>query len=136
MAKESARRKPAPKPPAKKRTRYIPDWKPLRALWDARKDQEGWSQKAMALAAGATEGAISQLLKGDTKLTIEWALQFARYMRVPIVEIWADFPFRALTPGNLAPDEVEVALTFRALKDPNQKKAFADFLRTLQGNRG
>lgn len=135
MGKQSAQRKPAPKAQAKKRARYVPDWQPLRSIWDAKKDQEGWSQKAMALAAGSTEGAISQLLKGDTKLTIEWALQFATYMRVSVLEIWPDFPFRAQTPGTLAPDEVEVALMFRMLKDPAQKKAFSEFLRSLQ-NRG
>jgi DNA-binding XRE family transcriptional regulator len=135
MGKQSAQRKQAPKAPTKKRARYIPEWQPLRAMWDARKDQEGWSQKAMALAAGATEGAISQLLKGDTKLTIEWALQFSTYMGVPIVDIWPDFPFRGATPGRLSPDEVEIALMFRMLKDPEQKKTLTNLLRAMQPRR-
>lgn len=131
MARESAKRKHAERV-TKKRVRYVPDWRPLRAKWDELKDQRGFSQKQMGAAANATEGAISQLLSGSTKLTIEWALQFAKYMRVPLTEIWPDFPFRELVPGNLAPDEVEIALMFRMLQNPTKKKAFADFLRTLQ----
>lgn len=131
MARESTKRKPAERI-AKKRVRYVPDWKPLREKWDELKDPRHLSQKQMGAMANASEGAISQLLNGSTKLTIEWALQFAMYMRVPITEIWPEFPFAHLVPGNLAPDEVEVALMFRMLQEPRKKKAFAEFLRTLQ----
>lgn len=132
MARENLKRKPAERI-TRKRVRYVPDWRPLRKKWDELKDERHLSQKQMGAMANASEGAISQLLNGTTKLTVEWALQFALYMRVPIPEIWPDFPFAPLVSGNLAPDEVEVALMFRMLQEPRKKKALADFLRTLQG---
>jgi len=131
MAKENLKRKPAAKPPTKKRTRYVPDWKPLLAKWNELKDERGYAQKAMGIAAGATEGAISQLLNGTTKLTVEWALQFSKYMRIPVIDIWPDFPFKALFPGSLSPDEVEIALLYRAVRDPKQRDIATALLRTL-----
>jgi hypothetical protein len=130
MARESVKRKPS-QAPSKKRERYVPDWRPLRLKWDQLKDNRHLSQKVMGLSAGASEGAISQLLSGSTKLTVEWALQFATYMQVPVVEIWPDFPFRSLVPGNLAPDEVEIALLWRMVRDPVQKKTLAALLRSV-----
>lgn len=132
MARDNLKRKPAEKPAARKRVRYVPDWRPLAAKWKELETPRHLSQKQLAGLAEASEGAISQLLNGTTKLTVEWALQFAMYMRVSVTEIWPDFPFASLVPGSLAPDEVEIALMFRMLKSPAQKEAFAGFLRSLQ----
>jgi hypothetical protein len=132
MARESTKRKLAEKPAAKKRNRYVPDWRPLKAKWDELEGPKQLSQKAMASHAVSSAGAISQFLSGETKLTVEWALQFALYMRVPITDIWPDFPFAPLVPGSLTPEEVEVALLYRMAKDPVQKQALTAFLRSLQ----
>lgn len=133
MARENVKRKPAEKKPAKKRVKYVPAWEPLAKKWAELEDERRLSQNELALIAGASEGAISQFLRGKTKLTVEWALQFALYMRVSIVDIWPDFPFAKLVPGGLAPDEIEVALRYRVLKDQNARTAVKNLLRDLQG---
>jgi len=130
MARESVKRKPAQRL-VRRRERYVPDWQPLRAKWDQLEAERHFSQKAMALAAKATEGAISQFLKGDTKLTVEWALQFATYMRLSPMEIWPDWPFPGISSGTLSPEEIEVAILYRMVKDPDQKISFAKLLRSL-----
>lgn len=134
MARDNLKRKPAQKRPVKKRVRYVPAWEPLHAKWEALKRERDYSQKQLAVDAESSEGMVSQLLAGRTALTIEWALQFSLYMRVPVTEIWPDFPFAALVPGNLTPDEVEVALMFRLLQEPRKKKSFAEFLRSQTSN--
>lgn len=134
MVRENVKRKPAAKSATKKRARYVPDWRPLKARWDLLERPKNLSQKAMALQAGASEGAISQFLTGKTKLTVEWALQFAMYMDVSPVDIWPDFPFAKLVPGGLSPEETEIALRYRMASDPRQKTAIRNFLRDLQGN--
>lgn len=132
MAKDSAQRKPAEKPATKKgkkRNRYVPASEPLRIKWNQLKGPKHLSQKALASLADSSEGMISQLLTGETDLTIEWALQFAMYMDVSVVEIWADFPFAKLVPGNLTPEEIEFALRYRISR---HKQAIANFLRDTQ----
>src|SRR5690348_6496425 len=100
MARENVKRKPATKPSPRKRIRYIPDWQPLSRKWAELEGPKHLSQKQLAGLANSTEGMISQLLKGKTKLTIEWALQFVMYMDIPVTEIWPDFPFAKLVPGH------------------------------------
>lgn len=129
MTRENTKRKPAVKPTGRKRVRYVPDWKPLAAKWNDLERSRDVSQKELASIAGASAGMISQLLSGTTPLTIEWALQFASYLNVSVVDIWPDFPFKKLVPGNLTPEEIEIALHFRMTK---HKQAIANFLRDLQ----
>lgn len=129
MVRENVKRKPAGGRAKKKRERYVPAWQPLSAKWESLKHERGYAQKALAVQAKSSEGAVSQYLNGTTPLTIEWALQFALYMNVPITEIWPDFPFAKLVPGGLTPDEVEIALRFRA---SSQKQAVSNLLRDLK----
>jgi transcriptional regulator with XRE-family HTH domain len=133
MAKESLKRKPAEKKPTRKRVKYIPASEPLAQKWRELEDERRLSQNELASLAGASEGAISQFLRGKTSLTIEWALQFALYMRVSVIDIWPDFPFAKLVPGGLSPDEIEVALRYRVLRDANARNAVKNLLRDLQG---
>lgn len=130
MVRENVKRRPASKPVNKKRVRYIPDHRPLQAKWNELETARHLAQKKLASIAGASEGAVSQLLNGTTKLTIEWALQFAMYMDVSVIDIWPDFPFAKLVPGGLTPEEMEIALRFRMSK---HKQAFKNLLRDLQG---
>jgi hypothetical protein len=132
MPRENVKRRPAEKPLAKKRSRYVPDWRPLKFKWDQLEGVKHLSQKAMALYAHSSEGAISQFLTGKTKLTVEWSLQFAMYMDVSVVDIWPDFPFAKLVPGGLTPEETDIALRYRMMTDPRHKQAVKNLLRDLQ----
>jgi transcriptional regulator with XRE-family HTH domain len=128
MPRTSARRKPELRH-TRGRDRYVPSHEPLAAKWKELKAERHLSQKAMAAQAQTTEGAISQFLNGRTKLTVEMQLQFAKYMRVAVVDIWHDFPFADLCPGRLPPDAVEIAQRWIAIPDDEEKTALAALIR-------
>lgn len=92
------------------------------------------SQKELALIWGRTEGAISQYLRGHTPLNIEAQLYFARYLEVPITQIWPDFEFRDMCPGNLPPGAISVAVDWTNI-DPAQQAAFAAIIRAAAKRR-
>ena len=106
---------------------------PLMAAW-ARVERErpDISFKELSLAWGLTPGAVSQYYRGHTALNVEAQLWFARYLDIPITDIWPDFPFRDLCPGNLPPKAVAVARDWLRLSEtkPAQAAAFAELIRS------
>ncbi len=88
------------------------------------------SQKELALEWGLTEGAISQYIRGHTELNVEAQLWFARYLEVPVTDIWPDFAFRDLCPGSLPPKAIAVARDWTKLSETQsaQAAAFADLI--------
>lgn len=92
------------------------------------------SQKELALIWGRTEGAISQYLRGHTPLNIEAQLYFARYLELPVTQIWPDFEFRDMCPGNLPRGAISVAVDWSNI-DPDQQDAFAAIIRAAAKRR-
>lgn len=110
--------------------RKIP-FEPLLEVWNRIElERPTISQKELALIWGKSEGAVSQYLRGHTKLNLPAQLMFARYLRVPVTTIWPDFEFRDMCPGELPPEAILVATDWLRLKDPLQREHFAALLRS------
>lgn len=130
MARENTKRKPAVRT-VRRRDRYVPSPEPLSRKWVEVERARSISQKELASIMGCTEGYVSQLLAGRTKLTLETALHFASYLRIAPADIWADFPFPNLYPGSLTPDAVEVARNWRAIPDESTRASSASLIAKL-----
>jgi hypothetical protein len=106
----------------------------LRHVWDAEKRRPGAkiSQKAMALEWGVNASLITQYLNGHIKLNTEAKLRFAAYLKKPVLEIWPDFQFAAVAPGELSPESVIVAAMWSMLA-PDKQKIALDLIRSLAG---
>lgn len=80
---------------------------------------------------GISPGGVSQYYNGHTELNTEAQLWFARYLEIPVTDIWPDFAFRDLCPGNLPPKAVSVARDWAKLyeRQSAQAAAFAELIR-------
>jgi hypothetical protein len=89
----------------------------LRRVWDAEKDRRGadMSQKAMAADWGVHPSNVTQYLQGHIKLNVEARLRFAQYLKKPLLEIWPDFEFADVAPGDLPAVALEIAARWAAL---------------------
>jgi plasmid maintenance system antidote protein VapI len=70
------------------------------------------SKKDMALQWGVNPSNVSQYINGHIALNIEAKLRFCEYLRIAPQNIWPDFPFKWIAPGGLAPDALEVAVSY------------------------
>ena len=106
----------------------------LRAIWDAEKGRPGSriSQKAMAAEWGVNPSNITQYLNGHIKLNTEAKMRFAAYLRKPVLEIWPDFEFASMAPGDLSPEAVTMALLWTALPEAS-RRIVVDLIRSLSG---
>ncbi len=106
----------------------------LRAVWDAEKRRHGSkvSQKAMALEWGVNPSNITQYLNGHIKLNTEARLRFARYLGKPLLEIWPDFEFADIAPGELPPEALLIAAMWAMLPEAS-RRAVSDLIRSLSG---
>lgn len=112
--------------------RLARDTSRLRKVWDAEKARRGsgMSQKAMALEWGVNPSNVTQYLQGHIKLNVEARLRFAKYLGKPIVEIWPDFEFASVAPGDLPSEAIELATRWAALPRQHQD-AVRDLIRNL-----
>ena len=111
------------------------DWRRLRSVWDAEKLRHGRakvSQKAMALEWGVNPSNITQYLNGHIKLNVGAKLRFARFLNKPMLEIWPDFEFASVAPGELPPEAIQLAAMWTSLP-PASQAAVAQMIRTLSG---
>ncbi len=111
------------------------DWRRLRAVWDAEKLRLGRgriSQKVMALEWGVNASNITQYLNGHIKLNVGAKLRFARFLNKPVLEIWPDFEFASLAPGDLPPEAICIATMWTLLPPPAQV-AVSNMIRALSG---
>ncbi len=106
----------------------------LRAVWDAEKRRLGAkvSQKAMALEWGVNPSNITQYLNGHIKLNTEARLRFARYLGKPVLEIWPDFEFADIAPGELPPEALQIAALWTMLPGTS-RKVVSDLVHSLSG---
>lgn len=107
----------------------------LRAVWDAEKLRLGRakvSQKAMALEWGVHPSNITQYLNGHIKLNTEAKLRFARYLGKPVLDIWPEFEFASVAPGELPPEAVLIAAMWSTLPLSSQK-VVTDLIHSLSG---
>lgn len=115
----------------------VSDTDRLRAVWDAEKLRLGRSrvsQKAMALEWGVHPSNITQYLNGHIKLNTEAKLRFARYLGKPVLDIWPDFEFASVAPGELPQEAVIVAAMWATLPLASQN-AVSELIRSLSGIR-
>jgi hypothetical protein len=111
------------------------DWRRLRSVWDAEKLRHGRariSQKVMALEWGVNPSNITQYLNGHIKLNLGAKLRFARFLKKPVLEIWPDFEFASVAPGDLPPEAIQLAAIWTSLP-PASQVAVAQLIRTLSG---
>lgn len=111
------------------------EWRRLRSVWDAEKLRHGRakiSQKAMALEWGVNASNITQYLNGHIKLNVGAKLRFARFLNKPMLEIWPDFEFASVAPGELPPEAIQLAAMWTSLP-PASQAAVAQMIRTLSG---
>lgn len=111
------------------------DWRRLRSVWDAEKLRHGRdrvSQKAMALEWGVNASNITQYLNGHIKLNVGAKLRFARFLNKPMLEIWPDFEFASVAPGELPPEAIQLAAMWTSLP-PASQAAVSQMIRTLSG---
>lgn len=107
----------------------------LRAVWDAEKLRLGRtkvSQKAMALEWGVHPSNITQYLNGHIKLNTEAKLRFARYLGKAVLDIWPEFEFASVAPGELSPEAVLMAAMWSTLPLASQK-VVTDLIHSLSG---
>lgn len=107
----------------------------LRTVWDAERLRHGRakvSQKVMALEWGVNASNITQYLNGHIPLNIGAKLRFAKFLGKPVREIWPDFEFASVAPGELPPDAIMIAAMWAGLPSPSQK-IVSDLIRNLAG---
>ena len=88
----------------------------LRQIWERQKvGGRKLVQKEAAAAMDVQQSMISHYLNGITPLGTEAIMKWAMYLRVRPTDIDAEFEFKALAPGPLPAEAVEVAIGWLAL---------------------
>lgn len=87
----------------------------LRAIYEARKAELGFSQEEAGKAMGINQTMVSQYLTGRKPVGVLALLRFCKFLRVSPLRIRPDFEFAELCPGTLDPEAVDDALAIARL---------------------
>ncbi len=109
--------------------------KKLRAIWDQRKKDYGFTQETASDFLGMNQSSVSQYVRGAVPLGIEATLKFAYFLGVDPREIRHDLPDWALSKksdSSLSDDVVFMVRGFSQLSMPHKQlvRQLVDALRS------
>ncbi len=110
----------------------------LRAIWEQRKKEHGFTQETAADFLGMNQSAVSQYLRGVLPLGVEATLKFAHFLGVNPQDIRSDLPDWALNKKagdlSLADDVIFMVRGFSQLSMPHKQlvRQLVDALRSSE----
>lgn len=87
-------------------------------------------QKALAAEYGVTESNIGHYLKGREPLNDKWKLRFAKFLGLPVWEIWPDYEYRDVIAKGLPAGAIEFGLEYLDITEEGQQ-ALRGIMKTL-----
>jgi hypothetical protein len=108
----------------------------LRAAWtmvDAERrasNRPKLLRKEIASEHKVTPGLISHYYTGREPLNIKWQLRFSTFLRIPVDQIWPDFPYKNLAIGEIPREATDLALDILSL-EITQRSAVLGLIQSL-----
>lgn len=103
----------------------------LRWAWaeaKRRHPRKRFGHKELAAEAAVNKSFISLMVNGRSPINTEWKLRIARYLDIPVAEIWPDFEFRDMYAADLSPEAIRIARAFETSKEPHVRSAITQLL--------
>jgi transcriptional regulator with XRE-family HTH domain len=92
----------------------------LKALWEQKQKERGFTQETAADELGITQGAVSQYINGGIALGIAATIKFARFLGCEPSEIRPDYEH--LLVVGLSREAIELAEAWETSTDTRLKK--------------